>query len=151
MLGPAITNIARHSYLCLQIFTSKGIITANELREATEALDSKGRKQLGAQLVARAWTDPPFKARLLKNAAGAAAEMGIPSSNFTPKELPPGGLQMTKEGHPTAVLSRARIGLPNDLPSMVGANSEAVAAVMGTASGRCMPAGACAWWIGTRN
>eukprot|EP00891_Asterochloris_glomerata_P009984 jgi/Astpho2/9984/Aster-06794 len=74
----------------VKIFTSKGIITANELREATEALDSKGRKQLGAQLVARAWTDPPFKARLLKNAAGAAAEMGIPSSNFTPKKLPPG-------------------------------------------------------------
>ena len=84
---------------CLQIFTSKGIITANELREATEALDSKGRKQLGAQVVARAWTDPAFKARLLKNAGGAAAEMGIPSSNFTPKELPPGRMRRAADAH----------------------------------------------------
>ena len=92
-VGPVNTRDALNARSCLQIFTSKGIITANELREATEALDSKGRKQLGAQLVARAWTDPAFKARLLKNAAGGAAEMGIPSSNFTPKELPPGRMR----------------------------------------------------------
>ena len=38
---------------------------------------------LGAQIVARAWTDPAFKARLLKDAKAACAELGIDTSAIT--------------------------------------------------------------------
>jgi hypothetical protein len=36
---------------------------------------------VGARLVARAWVDPAFKARLLADANAAAAELGIMASN----------------------------------------------------------------------
>ena len=35
----------------------------------------------GARIVARAWTDPEFKARLLANGNAAAQELGIMASN----------------------------------------------------------------------
>ena len=44
----------------------------------------RGRKALGAKIVARAWVDPAFRGRLLVNAAAAAEELGIASSNFPP-------------------------------------------------------------------
>lgn len=69
----------------MQVIQEKGIISANELREAVEDLDSRGEKRLGPQLVAKAWADPAFKARFLKNAGDAAQELGIQASNFTPK------------------------------------------------------------------
>ena len=72
----------------VQVFKQKGIVTAEEVRSAVEEMDNKGKKGLGAMLVAKAWTDPEFKARLLKNAGAAAAELGISSSNFTPKTTP---------------------------------------------------------------
>lgn len=50
-----------------------------------EDLDGRGEKKLGPKLVAKAWTDPAFKAKLLKNAGDAAEELGIQSSNFAPK------------------------------------------------------------------
>lgn len=49
-----------------------------------EDMDVRGRKALGAKIVARAWVDPAFKGRLLDNAAAAAEELGITSSNFPP-------------------------------------------------------------------
>jgi nitrile hydratase alpha subunit len=39
-------------------------------------MDARG-PHLGAQLVARAWIDPAFKARLLKDGTAAADEMGM--------------------------------------------------------------------------
>ena len=70
---------------CVQVFQEKGIISANELRETVESLDSRGEKRWGPLLIAKAWADPAFKARFLKNAGDAAEELGIQSSNFAPK------------------------------------------------------------------
>ena len=67
------------------MFEEKGIITAEQLRKAVEDLDARGEKKLGPMLVAKAWADPTFKAKLLKNAGDAAEELGIQSSNFAPK------------------------------------------------------------------
>ena len=69
----------------LQVFEEKNIISAEQLRQTVEDLDARGEKKLGPMLIAKAWTDPAFKARLLKNAGDAAEELGIQSSNFAPK------------------------------------------------------------------
>ena len=55
------------------------------MREAVQSLDKRGEQRWGPLLVAKAWTDPAFKARLLKNAGDAAEELGIQASNFAPK------------------------------------------------------------------
>ncbi len=67
------------------MFQDKNIITAEQLRQAVEDLDGRGQKRLGPKLVAKAWTDPAFKAKLMRNAGDAAEELGIQSSNFAPK------------------------------------------------------------------
>lgn len=58
------------------LLLAKGIVTPDELRRTLEEIDSKN-PALGARLVARAWVDPAFKARLLADVNAAAAELGI--------------------------------------------------------------------------
>lgn len=58
------------------LLLAKGLITADELRRTVEEIDAKS-PALGARLVARAWVDPAFKARLLADVNAAAAELGI--------------------------------------------------------------------------
>jgi nitrile hydratase len=59
-----------------ELLIEKGIITADEVRRAVEAMDARTPAQ-GARVVARAWVDPAYKARLLANGAAAVAELGI--------------------------------------------------------------------------
>lgn len=59
-----------------ELLIEKGIITADEVRRQIERMDERGRWR-GARVVARAWTDPAFKARLLENGRAACDEMGI--------------------------------------------------------------------------
>jgi Nitrile hydratase, alpha chain len=49
---------------------------ADEIRRQIEVLDSR-TPALGAKVVARAWTDPAFKERLLANGRAACEELGI--------------------------------------------------------------------------
>lgn len=58
------------------LLTGKGILSAGEVTMEIQNLESPGR-HLGAKLVARAWADPAFKARLLANGKNAAAELKI--------------------------------------------------------------------------
>jgi nitrile hydratase len=59
-----------------ELLIEKGVLSADELRRAIEDLDARN-PALGARVVARAWVDPGFKARLLEDANAAAAELGI--------------------------------------------------------------------------
>ncbi len=59
------------------LLVEKEVVTADEIREQLEFMDSRG-PALGARIVARAWTDPDYKARLLRDGTAAAAELGIP-------------------------------------------------------------------------
>ncbi|WP_299615330.1 nitrile hydratase subunit alpha [Pelagibius sp.] len=59
-----------------QLLIEKGIITGEELRATLESIDSKSPAG-GARVVARAWVDPDFKARLLVDVNKAAEELGI--------------------------------------------------------------------------
>jgi nitrile hydratase len=58
-----------------ELLIEKGIVTADEIRKAIEFRDSI-TPALGASIVARAWTDPAYKRRLLDNGTEAVNEMG---------------------------------------------------------------------------
>ncbi|MEK0083262.1 nitrile hydratase subunit alpha [Benzoatithermus flavus] len=58
------------------LLLEKGVFSADELRASLELIDSRSPAD-GARVVARAWVDPGFKARLLENVNAAAAELGI--------------------------------------------------------------------------
>ncbi|WP_395623670.1 nitrile hydratase subunit alpha [Sphingomonas daechungensis] len=63
-----------------ELLVSKGIIGPDDIRHQIELMDSRN-PAMGARLVARAWTDPAFKARLLEDAKKAAEEAGIDTAN----------------------------------------------------------------------
>lgn len=58
------------------ILVRKGILSPGEVPLEIQKLEAPGT-HLGAKLIARAWTDKDFKARLLANGKNAAAELDI--------------------------------------------------------------------------
>ncbi|MCX8254696.1 Nitrile hydratase subunit alpha [Beijerinckiaceae bacterium RH AL1] len=64
-----------------ELLIEKGVFTADDVRREVEAMEAR-TPATGARLVARAWVDPAFKARLLENTATAAAEMGIEAGPY---------------------------------------------------------------------
>ncbi|MCA3261930.1 MAG: nitrile hydratase subunit alpha [Telmatospirillum sp.] len=63
-----------------ELLIAKGVLTADEIRAQIELMDSR-TPAVGAKIVARAWSDPAFKARLLADARKAAEEFGVDTSN----------------------------------------------------------------------
>ncbi len=59
-----------------ELLIDKGVITADEVRAAIEAMDARSPAH-GARVVARAWSDPAYKARLLADGSAACQELGI--------------------------------------------------------------------------
>jgi nitrile hydratase len=59
-----------------ELLIEKGVLTSDQLRRGLEVLDS-WEPSRGAEVVARAWTDPAFKARLLADGNEAVADFGI--------------------------------------------------------------------------
>ncbi|MFC3615502.1 nitrile hydratase subunit alpha [Lutimaribacter marinistellae] len=59
------------------ILTRKGLIDPAALDEIIDTYETKIGPQNGARVVARAWTDPEFKAQLLADATAAVSEMGF--------------------------------------------------------------------------
>ncbi len=59
-----------------ELLIEKGIITPEQIRRQIERMDARGHSR-GARVVARAWSDPAFKARLLANGRAGCDEMGI--------------------------------------------------------------------------
>ncbi len=59
-----------------ELLCEAGIITPEEVRRTVEATDERTPK-LGRAMVARAWVDPDYRARLLADGAAAAEELGI--------------------------------------------------------------------------
>jgi nitrile hydratase len=59
-----------------ELLIEKGYFNAGEIRRQIEVLDSR-TPALGAKVVARAWSDPGFKARLLADGRIACEELGI--------------------------------------------------------------------------
>jgi hypothetical protein len=59
-----------------ELLLEKGHISADEIRRRMEQFDREF-PQRGSQVIARAWTDPAFKRRLLEDGKGACAEFGL--------------------------------------------------------------------------
>jgi len=59
-----------------ELLIDKGVLTAREIQDKIEEWDGKSPEQ-GAKVVARAWTDPAFKKRLLADGNKAVGEMGM--------------------------------------------------------------------------
>ena len=59
-----------------ELLIEKGIITPEQIRRQMERMDARGHSR-GARVVARAWSDPAFKGRLLANGRAGCDEMGI--------------------------------------------------------------------------
>ena len=59
-----------------ELLIEKRLIGPDEIRRQIEVLDSR-TPALGAKVVARAWVDPAFRARLLANGRAACEELGI--------------------------------------------------------------------------
>ncbi len=59
-----------------ELLIAKGVITSDDVRRTVERIDSQ-TPAIGAKIVARAWTDPAYKARLLANGSAAVEELGV--------------------------------------------------------------------------
>ncbi len=55
----------------------KGLITTAMIDRMAEIYENEVGPQLGAKVIAKAWVDPEFKARLLDDASEACKELGI--------------------------------------------------------------------------
>jgi nitrile hydratase len=58
------------------LLIEKRILTADEIRHQVEDMDSRTPAR-GAKVVARAWSNPHFRSRLLSDASAALEEMGM--------------------------------------------------------------------------
>jgi len=96
------------------LLIDKGVFTADELRAMLEAIDAKS-PAAGARMVARAWVDEAFKARMLADVNKAAAELGIDAGS-----IPIRAVENTQGVHNVIVCTlcscypRLLIGLPPD-------------------------------------
>ncbi|MEL6792244.1 MAG: nitrile hydratase subunit alpha, partial [Pseudomonadota bacterium] len=59
-----------------ELLVEKGVTTQVEINDQIERMDAR-TPALGAKVVARAWTDPAFKDRLMTDGSAACREMGI--------------------------------------------------------------------------
>ena len=66
------------------LLAEKGIITVAEVQRNVDAVESRSPAD-GARVVARAWRDPQFKARLLAEPEAALADLGYQLPDPTPK------------------------------------------------------------------
>ena len=59
-----------------ELLIDKGIVTADDVRRQVEDMDGRHAGH-GAAMVARAWVDPAYKARMLADGSKAAEELGL--------------------------------------------------------------------------
>jgi nitrile hydratase len=59
-----------------ELLIEKGLFGADDVRREVEAMHARSPER-GAAIVARAWTDPAFKARLLADGTAACESLGI--------------------------------------------------------------------------
>jgi nitrile hydratase len=59
-----------------ELLILKGVVTRAEIDAEVAAMDARDHRR-GARMVARAWVDPGYRARMLANGRAAAEELGI--------------------------------------------------------------------------
>ena len=66
------------------LLVEKGVCAPEEIQQQVDEMDAKSPSD-GARVVARAWSDREFKARLLADPQGALAELGCSLPDTTPE------------------------------------------------------------------
>ncbi|MGW5736167.1 MULTISPECIES: nitrile hydratase subunit alpha [Streptomyces] len=69
------------------LLEERGIVAGAVLDEALDAFLAGSSPLNGARVVARAWTDPAFKERLLADGTSAVAELGFAAGGVQPQRL----------------------------------------------------------------
>ncbi len=77
--GAEAGHYARRIRAMEELLIEKGVLTKEDVRRQIEYMEARTPAN-GARLVARAWVDPAFKARLLSDTKAAALELGIDAS-----------------------------------------------------------------------
>jgi nitrile hydratase len=122
-----LTYYEKRTWAIQALLVEKGIITTDEVRQQIEAVDTRTPAD-GAKVIARAWVDPAFKARLLANAKAAVAELGLDSGE-SPVLV---AIENTSKVHNVVVCTlcscypRALLGLPPDWYKSLNYRSRAV-------------------------
>ena len=97
-----------------ELLIDKEVFSADDMRRTLEAIDSKSPAE-GARMVAHAWLDPDFKARMLEEDNAAAEEMSIDAGT-----IPILAVENTKDIHNVIVCTlcscypKYLLGLPPD-------------------------------------
>lgn len=109
------------------LLVQKGVLAREDVRRQLDYMEARSPEN-GARLVARAWTDPAFKQRLLADTKSAAAELGIDATG--PVEFVV--LENTADTHHLVVCTlcscypRAILGRPPDWYKSFNYRSRAV-------------------------
>lgn len=128
MVGDETAEDALRVEALQALLVEKGILTGDDVRSELENVDGLGNPALGARIVARAWVDPAFKARLLSDAKSAVAELGIDTSAVKNLVV----VENTKQVHHLVVCTlcscypRPILGLPPDWYKSLSYRSRAV-------------------------
>lgn len=78
-----LSDVALRSVAIESLLVEKGLLTAAAVRQQVNLMDAR-TPAAGSRVVARAWTDAAFKARLLDDPRAALAEMGLNLPEETP-------------------------------------------------------------------
>ena len=109
------------------LLAKKGVLTREEVQQEVEAMDSRSPAD-GARVVARAWVDGEFKARLLADPKATLSELGYSLPNDPDLEI----LENTDDVHHLVVCTlcscypRNLLGRPPDWYKSLAYRSRAV-------------------------
>jgi nitrile hydratase len=76
-----LSSYAKRLHAIRELLIEKGVPTQNDIQRQVDYMETKSPAN-GSRLVARAWTDADFKARLLADPKKACAEMGIDATSL---------------------------------------------------------------------
>jgi len=126
--SPELGYYARRASAIEALLVDKGICTPEEVQRTADEIDARSPAD-GARVVARAWVDPEFKARLLADATTAVAELGYTLAEPTPRLV---AVENTDKVHHLVVCTlcscypRALLGRPPDWYKSLAYRSRAV-------------------------
>jgi nitrile hydratase len=120
---------ARRAQAIEALLIEKGVCTADEIQQMQAEVESRSPSD-GARVVARAWNDASFKARLLADPESALGDLGYRLPEITPKLTV---VENTESVHHLVVCTlcscypRALLGRPPDWYKSLAYRSRAVA------------------------
>lgn len=76
-----LSYYAKRLYAIRELLIEKGVISQEDIQRQIDSTGARSPAD-GARLVARAWVDPEFKARLIGNPQAGCAEMGIDTTGI---------------------------------------------------------------------